>query len=141
MDLAARLHALINGIGKPTEAEQVRRLREAVGRRLAGMVDVDEESTASAIAGGVSDPPVAGYLAELLARLLAAEGYFALPREDPDSTTAELWALRDTLKIQERILADFNRPTAMVVDFARSEARRVGKECVSTCRSRWSPYH
>src|SRR3546814_6114846 len=27
----------------------------------------------------------------------------------------------------------------MTVD--RSEERRVGKECVSTCRSRWSPYH
>src|SRR3546814_16655147 len=25
--------------------------------------------------------------------------------------------------------------------FARSEERRVGKECVSKCRSRWSPYH
>src|SRR3546814_14144006 len=24
---------------------------------------------------------------------------------------------------------------------ARTEERRVGKECVSTCRSRWSPYH
>src|SRR3546814_15772609 len=23
----------------------------------------------------------------------------------------------------------------------RSEERRVGKECVCTCRSRWSPYH
>src|SRR3546814_3709029 len=23
----------------------------------------------------------------------------------------------------------------------RSEERRVGKECVSTCRSRWTPYH
>src|SRR3546814_18174530 len=26
-------------------------------------------------------------------------------------------------------------------DVARSEEGRVGKECVSTCRSRWSPYH
>src|SRR3546814_7790855 len=26
-------------------------------------------------------------------------------------------------------------------DVHRSEERRVGKECVSTCRSRWSPYH
>src|SRR3546814_7130244 len=26
-------------------------------------------------------------------------------------------------------------------DALRSEERRVGKECVSTCRSRWSPYH
>src|SRR3546814_12438228 len=28
---------------------------------------------------------------------------------------------------------------AMIIG-ARSEERRVGKECVSTCRSRWSPY-
>src|SRR3546814_13395570 len=28
--------------------------------------------------------------------------------------------------------------TALIM---RSEERRVGKECVSTCRSRWSPYH
>src|SRR3546814_16157115 len=26
-------------------------------------------------------------------------------------------------------------------EMVRSEERRVGKECVSTCRSRWSPYH
>src|SRR3546814_15824295 len=37
-------------------------------------------------------------------------------------------------------------PTAVIVDdkgdqLIRSEERRVGKECVSTCRSRWSPYH
>src|SRR3546814_21029060 len=28
-----------------------------------------------------------------------------------------------------------------VTDDGRSEERRVGKECVSTCRSRWSPKH
>src|SRR3546814_1346878 len=27
------------------------------------------------------------------------------------------------------------------LEVVRSEERRVGKECVSTCRSRWSPYH
>src|SRR3546814_6749297 len=35
-------------------------------------------------------------------------------------------------------------PAAYIVHFEfdeRSEERRVGKECVSTCRSRWSPYH
>src|SRR3546814_1432909 len=31
------------------------------------------------------------------------------------------------------------KDTALVS--VRSEERRVGKECVSTCRSRWSPYH
>src|SRR3546814_15842190 len=30
---------------------------------------------------------------------------------------------------------------AMSHDYVRSEERRVGKEWVSTCRSRWSPYH
>src|SRR3546814_19370301 len=29
----------------------------------------------------------------------------------------------------------------MQYDFSSSEERRVGKECVSTCRSRWAPYH
>src|SRR3546814_11436615 len=33
-------------------------------------------------------------------------------------------------------------PSARTVPISgRSEERRVGKECVSTCRSRWSPYH
>src|SRR3546814_16410494 len=29
----------------------------------------------------------------------------------------------------------------VAADHRRSEERRVGKECVSTCRSRWTPYH
>src|SRR3546814_3322635 len=32
-------------------------------------------------------------------------------------------------------------PDPPKVSLTRSEERRVGKECVSTCRSRWSPYH
>src|SRR3546814_15791957 len=35
-------------------------------------------------------------------------------------------------------------PRALLIGITcelRSEERRVGKECVSTCRSRWSPYH
>src|SRR3546814_15406570 len=32
-------------------------------------------------------------------------------------------------------------PRVRKTGFVRSEERRVGKECVSTCRSRWSPYH
>src|SRR3546814_2632093 len=39
--------------------------------------------------------------------------------------------------------AEFERleATGRVYACYRSEERRVGKECVSTCRSRWSPYH
>src|SRR3546814_6153807 len=33
------------------------------------------------------------------------------------------------------------RGTVLGFAAARSEERRVGKECVSTCRSRWSPDH
>src|SRR3546814_11523255 len=36
--------------------------------------------------------------------------------------------------------ADVERVLAQAIA-ERSEERRVGKECVSTCRSRWSPYH
>src|SRR3546814_11774136 len=33
----------------------------------------------------------------------------------------------------------YRQPYVITID-PRSEERRVGKECVSTCRSRWSPY-
>src|SRR3546814_14680637 len=33
------------------------------------------------------------------------------------------------------------RSSLLVASVRRSEERRVGKECVSTCSSRWSPYH
>src|SRR3546814_15052590 len=39
---------------------------------------------------------------------------------------------------RDRVDADILAPQ---IDRERSEERRVGKECVSTCRSRWSPYH
>src|SRR3546814_16533021 len=38
------------------------------------------------------------------------------------------------------LMVDDARVLGIPVIFARSEERRVGKECVSPCRSRWSPY-
>src|SRR3546814_6557499 len=35
----------------------------------------------------------------------------------------------------------FDMPACQARELPRSEERRVGKECVSTCRSRWSAYH
>src|SRR3546814_15655442 len=51
-----------------------------------------------------------------------------------------------TRRIVDRDLLARARPSLILVnigrgDLVRSEERRVGKECVSTCRSRWSPYH
>src|SRR3546814_11975205 len=44
---------------------------------------------------------------------------------------------------QKRVqtLIDHVHPSGSLLLLRRSEERRVGKECVSTCRSRWSPYH
>src|SRR3546814_12838897 len=44
-------------------------------------------------------------------------------------------------KIGDRAAHDIAQCEAILERQARSEERRVGKECVSTCRSRWSPYH
>src|SRR3546814_9601713 len=44
-------------------------------------------------------------------------------------------------KIQLRVVEFRNRSFSTFKRIGRSEERRVGKECVSTCRSRWSPYH
>src|SRR3546814_5660921 len=55
----------------------------------------------------------------------------------------------DAMQVQAMALAQARRRQTerAAIDAAlrrideRSEERRVGKECVSTCRSRWSPYH
>src|SRR3546814_13269982 len=49
-----------------------------------------------------------------------------------DLSQLELQLLRNLLHFNEKDADDIA---------VRSDARRVGKECVSTCRSRWSPYH
>src|SRR3546814_19317681 len=51
-------------------------------------------------------------------------------------------AAAEERRLAARDLADaLGLPIGNAVDFWRSEERRVGKECVSTCRSRWSPSH
>src|SRR3546814_14935836 len=51
--------------------------------------------------------------------------------------------LHDLIKSKDRLGGDQKADGLVMVkqDECRSEERRVGKECVSTCRSRWSPYH
>src|SRR3546814_2887610 len=65
------------------------------------------------------------------------------------STLLTYWALIVAylllvLFLMSRTLAlvlGYFRGPAFVILLVRSAERRVGKECVSTCRSRWSPYH
>src|SRR3546814_19672477 len=54
----------------------------------------------------------------------------------------EIWSVIQTAL--EAITAIWEKHKGWIIQtltFLRSEERRVGKECVSTCRSRWSPYH
>src|SRR3546814_13364903 len=53
----------------------------------------------------------------------------------PPLQPKHVWSIRTRLQLDGR-LRDL-----VLFNLARSEERRVGKECVSTCRSRWSPYH
>src|SRR3546814_17551860 len=43
--------------------------------------------------------------------------------------------------LDEEIVVLARLDIGAVLAALRSEERRVGKECVSTCRSRWAPYH
>src|SRR3546814_5666200 len=56
------------------------------------------------------------------------------------SAESRLSQLSPYLRVSQPYPPPRVRP-AMPVSLTRSEERRVGKECVSTCRSRWSPYH
>src|SRR3546814_14503237 len=60
-------------------------------------------------------------------------------RED---TGMEPFVGRETLMEQIRAaVIDAKSAHQVHTPEIRSEERRVGKECVSTCRSRWTPYH
>ena len=58
-----------------------------------------------------------------------------VPTYDP-KTTALL-----CIDFYNDFLSEGGKLWPWVKDMARSEERRVGKECASMCRSRWSPYH
>ena len=62
----------------------------------------------------------------------------------------QLAACLETLRFADEIVVLLDRTTDRSAEIARmfgarvvegSEERRVGKECYSPCRSRWSPYH
>src|SRR3546814_18639430 len=87
-----------------------------------------------------------GWLLLPLALVVAAALWFALdpgfraPGDRPDRTPGTAQDELDR-RIRSYILAN---PEVILEAMrrleARSEERRVGKECVRTCRSRWTPY-
>src|SRR3546814_11260367 len=71
-------------------------------------------------------------IAGIRARIATADALIAEDQHNVDLTETRRRAGEGTLT--EVLNAQAQLAT-------RSEERRVGKECVSTCRSRWSPYH
>src|SRR3546814_5302487 len=64
-------------------------------------------------------------------------GFEARPGDTVVESAASGDHHRDTLKSQQLC----RHETSVSGSKVRSEERRVGKECVSTCSTRWSPYH
>src|SRR3546814_13628110 len=66
-------------------------------------------------------------------RLIRRQSSFPSLNQDSDMT-----ALAEITDALHKLRVSF---VQSLVNVARSEERRVGKESVSTCRSRWLPYH
>src|SRR3546814_20218721 len=70
---------------------------------------------------------------------IASGAFFALDLTKPASERQ--WETLETWPGAPRMLAVAGAIDDDFYLFSRSEERRVGNECVSPCRSRWSPYH
>src|SRR3546814_12914002 len=77
------------------------------------------------------------YTPESTARLMALLG------SDGLTETPEFQAAKAKGQHMPIVYSEIARktPAKTTAEWLRSEERRVGKECVSTCRSRGSPYH
>src|SRR3546814_18078888 len=103
------------------------------------------------------DLTLIGYTASLFAALLAMSGYthwgvvevhtYTIPpylEEQGYSSRIVANQVVDAMRRIQVEVASLQEARVVVQDQRvqpRSEERRVGKECVSTCRSRWSPVH
>src|SRR3546814_15413549 len=72
-----------------------------------------------------------------LPRICRGEIFFCIGMSEPGSGS-DLASVRTRA---ERTASGWRLNGQKIWTTNRSEERRVGKECVSTCRSRWSPYH
>src|SRR3546814_13195251 len=69
------------------------------------------------------------------------DAYKANRDEPPDELRPQFGLIRDATRAFALPCIETEGFEADDIIATRSEERRVGKECVSTCRSRWSPYH
>ena len=87
------------------------------------------------------------YDAQRMVDTLAGEGFVeTASADDADLVILNTCHIRE--KASEKVYSELGRLRAVKDEAARhgrtmnrSEERRVGKECIEPCRSRWSPYH
>src|SRR3546814_12238704 len=62
--------------------------------------------------------------------------------EDPAQQKKLMTIILDDVQRLDRLISDISDASRLDAELSRrSEERRVGKECVSTCRYGWSPYN
>src|SRR3546814_17451551 len=89
--------------------------------------------------------PERGWAAELLVAWTRRLGCLRRHPKQVSKGLRSLWRFHFVCRQQPRPFISSSKPQLRIDAFdhtvVRSEERRVGKECVSTCRSRWWPYH
>src|SRR3546814_14473893 len=102
------------------------------------------ENVLAAIDASVYATSVCGYAGWAASRLsLPVELLHVVQRQDPITARKDLSGaigLGVKSDLMEELVRLSEEGSRTEIE-KRSEERRVGKECVSTCRSRWSPYH
>ena len=118
---AARMHALVNGLFRPSDKAETRALHGEVEALFAhhGLL---EDGARKALCRMLADDLLAAFalppdhpqrepVRAMLLRLFDYEGLFVLPRVDWEArlSVAEYWDIRDRLKEQKRLLEDFGQ--------------------------------
>ena len=123
--VAATIHRQLTG--RPVSEWERARLDEA-DTSHSNYLRVDQYMTTDLFTVQADDP------IEMLANLMSWERIRHVPVEDRDHRLIGLVTYRAVLRFLTSGGSLHDTPV-------RSEERRVGKECVRLCRSRWSPYH
>jgi hypothetical protein len=122
MHLYARLHAWVNGLGKPSEEALTREVADAV-QAAAGRHGLADPGGRGVLAARIADEALARIgsdevmaverrrVEDLVAALLDYEEMFVVPAIDWSErrSVSELWALRDTLRVQKQLFENLER--------------------------------
>src|SRR3546814_14052842 len=113
-------------------------MRAVEHRRLADQRPVGERADVRPVA--LDQCPPLGEVEEAGRRLILADQHLAAPGRDPVPLVDQPPRARGAEAVEMQAAQRQFLWREADARIARSEERRVGKECVSTCRSRWSPY-